>query len=158
MAGRRTAAALWTSSILLATFLCYFSIRLVGIRVEHPYSSIDTTAAWKKLHFILSFFQEFNWNTNDFVQDLNSDCRFHFSRNNRYALCRKKDLGTSEIHKNGVLWRYLFPSRSQKSLIVVFIRVIKDIFKLCFPFRSHVWFLCFIAFPPKRVIKCQRHP
>ena len=28
-------------------------MRLVSVHVEHPYSSIDTTAAWKKLHFIL---------------------------------------------------------------------------------------------------------
>ena len=32
----------------------FFSSRLVSVQVVHPYSSIDTTAAWKKLHFILS--------------------------------------------------------------------------------------------------------
>ena len=32
----------------------FFSNRLVSIQVVHPYSSIDTTAAWKKLCFILS--------------------------------------------------------------------------------------------------------
>ena len=32
----------------------FFSNRLVSVQVVHPYSSIDTTAAWKKLRFILS--------------------------------------------------------------------------------------------------------
>ena len=41
-----------TCSILLETFLC--NCRLVSVQVVHPYSSIDTTAAWKKLRFILS--------------------------------------------------------------------------------------------------------
>ena len=31
-----------------------FSIRLVSVHVVHPYSSIDTTAASKKLRFTLS--------------------------------------------------------------------------------------------------------
>ena len=44
-----------TCSILLATFLCncFFSSRFVSVQVVHPYSSIDTTADWKKLRFIL---------------------------------------------------------------------------------------------------------
>ncbi len=29
-------------------------LNLVSVHVVHPYSSIDTTTAWKKLHFILS--------------------------------------------------------------------------------------------------------
>ena len=58
--GDRTAAALcgtarWTCSLMLAVFLCscrqaFFSIRLVSVHVVHPYSSIDTTAAWKKFY------------------------------------------------------------------------------------------------------------
>ena len=58
-----TAAVLWsvasrTCSIQFVAFLSncredFFSIRLVSVRVVHPYSSIDTTAAWKKLHLIL---------------------------------------------------------------------------------------------------------
>ena len=36
------------------------SIRLVSVHVVHPYSSIDTTAAWKKLHFILSIRSDFH--------------------------------------------------------------------------------------------------
>ena len=32
----------------------FFFIRFISIQVVHPYSSIDTTAAWKKLRFILS--------------------------------------------------------------------------------------------------------
>ena len=32
----------------------FFSRRFVSVQVVHPYSSIDTTAAWKKLRFILS--------------------------------------------------------------------------------------------------------
>ena len=37
-------------SILVTSF---FSIRLVNVYVVHPYSSIDTTAAWKKLSFFI---------------------------------------------------------------------------------------------------------
>ena len=36
-----------------------FSIRLVSIHVVHPYSSIDTTATWKKMRFILSVKSDF---------------------------------------------------------------------------------------------------
>ena len=37
----------------------FFSSRLVSLQVVHPYSSIDTTAAWKKLRFILSVRSDF---------------------------------------------------------------------------------------------------
>ena len=37
-----------------------FFSRLVSVQVVHPYSSIDTTAAWKKLHFILSVRSDFH--------------------------------------------------------------------------------------------------
>ena len=49
-------------SILLATFLCncrLASSRFVNVQVVHTYSSIDTTAAWKKLRFILSVRSDF---------------------------------------------------------------------------------------------------
>ena len=46
-----------TCSILLATF---FSSPLVSVQVVHPYSSIDTTAAWKKLRFISSVRSDFH--------------------------------------------------------------------------------------------------
>ena len=35
-------------------------MRLVSVHVVHPYSSIDTTAAWKKLRFILLVRSEFH--------------------------------------------------------------------------------------------------
>ena len=41
--------ASWTCSILSAAFLC--NCRFVIVRVVHPYNSMDTTAAWKKLRF-----------------------------------------------------------------------------------------------------------
>ena len=41
-------------SILVLLPSSFFSICLVSIHVVHPYSSINMTAAWKKLHFILS--------------------------------------------------------------------------------------------------------
>ena len=41
-------------SILVKLLSSFFSSRFVSVHVVHPYSSIDTTAAWKKLHFILS--------------------------------------------------------------------------------------------------------
>ena len=69
MVGGRTVAALLsaasaTCSILVVAFLCsccqvFFSIRLVSVHVVHPYSIIDTTAAWKKLRFIVSVRSDF---------------------------------------------------------------------------------------------------
>ena len=49
-------------SILLTAFLCnsFFSIHLVSVHEVHPYSSIDTTAAWKKLCFIVSVRSDFH--------------------------------------------------------------------------------------------------
>ena len=47
-------------SILIWLPLSFFSIRLVSVHVVHPYSSIDTTAAWKKLRFILSIMSDFH--------------------------------------------------------------------------------------------------
>ena len=38
----------------------YTPTRLVSVHVVHPYSSIDTTAAWKKLRFILSVKSDFH--------------------------------------------------------------------------------------------------
>ena len=38
----------------------FFSSRLVSVQVVHPYSSIDTTAAWKKLRFVLSVRSDFH--------------------------------------------------------------------------------------------------
>ena len=35
-------------------------MRLVTVHVVHPYSSIDTTASWKKLRFILSVRSDFH--------------------------------------------------------------------------------------------------
>ena len=40
-------------NILVQIPFSFFSICLVSIHVLHPYSRIDTTIAWKKLHFIL---------------------------------------------------------------------------------------------------------
>ena len=37
-----------------------FSSRLVSVHVVHPYSSVDTIAAWKKLRFILSVRSDFH--------------------------------------------------------------------------------------------------
>ena len=41
-------------SILVQFPSSFFSLRLVSIHMVHPYSWIDTTAAWKKLRLILS--------------------------------------------------------------------------------------------------------
>ena len=41
-------------SILVWLPSSFFSIRLVSVYVVHPYSSMKTTVAWKKLRFILS--------------------------------------------------------------------------------------------------------
>ena len=47
-------------SILVEFLSSFFSICLVSIHVVHPYSRLDTTAAWKKLCFILSDRSEFH--------------------------------------------------------------------------------------------------
>ena len=47
-------------SILVQLPSSFYSIRLVSVNVVHPYSSIDTTAAWKKLRFILSVRSDFH--------------------------------------------------------------------------------------------------
>ena len=45
----------------------FFSIRFVGIHMVHPYSSINTTAAWKKLRFIFQRRRINNLKTNSLV-------------------------------------------------------------------------------------------
>ena len=47
-------------SILMYLPSSFFSSRLVSVQIVHPYSSIDTTAAWKKLRFILSVRSDFH--------------------------------------------------------------------------------------------------
>ena len=47
-------------SILVLLPSSFFSSRLVSVHVVHPYSSIDTTAARKKLRFILSVRSDFH--------------------------------------------------------------------------------------------------
>ena len=47
-------------SILVYLPSYFFSSCLVSVQVVHPYSSIDTTAAWKKLRFILSLRSDFH--------------------------------------------------------------------------------------------------
>ena len=47
-------------NILVLLPSSFFSIRLVSVQIVHPYSSIDTTAAWKKLRFILSMRSDFH--------------------------------------------------------------------------------------------------
>ena len=47
-------------SILVQLPSRFFSSRFVRVHVVHPYSSIDTTAAWKKLRFILSVRSDFH--------------------------------------------------------------------------------------------------
>ena len=49
-------------SILVQLPSSFFSGRLVSAQVVHPFSSIDTTAAWKKLRFILSDRSDFHMN------------------------------------------------------------------------------------------------
>ena len=47
-------------SILVLLPSSFFSSCFVSVQVVHPYSSIDTTAAWKKLRFILSVRSDFH--------------------------------------------------------------------------------------------------
>ena len=47
-------------SILVQLPSSFFSSRFVSIHIVQPYSSIDVTAAWKKLRFILSVRSDFH--------------------------------------------------------------------------------------------------
>ena len=47
-------------SILVLLPSSFLSSRFVSVHVVYPYSSIDTTAAWKKLRFILSVRSDFH--------------------------------------------------------------------------------------------------
>ena len=47
----------------------FFSIRLVSVHVVHPYSSMDTTTAWRKLRFILSYWSDFHMTDNLSIAD-----------------------------------------------------------------------------------------
>ena len=47
-------------NILVLLPSSFFSSCFVSVQVVHPYSSIDTTAAWKKLRFILSVRSDFH--------------------------------------------------------------------------------------------------
>ena len=47
-------------NILVQLPTSFFFSRLVSVYVVRPYSSIDTTAAWKKLRFILSVRSDFH--------------------------------------------------------------------------------------------------
>ena len=47
-------------SILVQLPSSFFSSSLVSIQVVHPYSSINTTAAWKKLRFVLLVRSDFH--------------------------------------------------------------------------------------------------
>ena len=49
-----------TRNIAVMFLSSFFSLRLVSVHVVHPYSSVDTTAAWKKLRFILSVRSDFH--------------------------------------------------------------------------------------------------
>ena len=49
-----------TRNILVYLPSSLFSSRLVCVQIVHPYSSIDMTAAWKKLRFILSVRSDFH--------------------------------------------------------------------------------------------------
>ena len=51
-------------SVLVQLPSSFFSIRSVSIQVVHPYSSMDTTTAGKKLRFILSDRSDFHMTNN----------------------------------------------------------------------------------------------
>ena len=69
MVGGYTAAILWDVASRMLTIVhrilvqlpwSFSTMCLVSSQVVHPYSSMDTTAAWKKLYFILSARSEFH--------------------------------------------------------------------------------------------------
>ena len=50
----------FSHSILVYMPSSFFSVCLVSVHVVNPYSSIDTSTTWKKLHFILSVRSDFH--------------------------------------------------------------------------------------------------
>ena len=60
-------------SILVQLPSSFFSIRLVSVHVVHPYNSIDTTVAWKKLRFIKMNPHMIENGINEFVQNIKED-------------------------------------------------------------------------------------
>ena len=56
-------------SILTQLPSSFFSIQFVSVYVVHPYNSMDTTAAWKKLRFISSDRSDFHMNDNLSIAD-----------------------------------------------------------------------------------------
>ena len=51
-------------SILMKFPSSFFAMCLVSAHVVHPYSSLDTATAWKKCHFILSDWSDFQMTNN----------------------------------------------------------------------------------------------
>ena len=45
--------------VYVCTYICMYLCTYICIHVVHPYSSIDVTAAWKRLRFILSVRSDF---------------------------------------------------------------------------------------------------
>ena len=58
--GVHRSTSLISSSLLLQQCPACLVHLFVSVQVVHPYSSIDMTAAWKKLHFILSVRSDFH--------------------------------------------------------------------------------------------------
>ena len=84
-------------SILVYLQSSLFSSRFVSVQVVHPYSRIDTTAAWKKLRFILSVRSDFHMinSLSIAVYAFVSCVSMTFSVDETLLLPRKVNLSTS---------------------------------------------------------------
>ena len=63
----------------------FFYSRFVSVHIVHPYSSIDVTAAWKKLRFILSVRSDFHIIDSMLRAVLNKSWQQHPTRHQLYG-------------------------------------------------------------------------
>ena len=99
-------------SILAQLPSSFFSIRLVGLHVVHPYGRIDTTTAWKNLPFCLSDRTEFQMIDNLSIA-VTSFILMSFSVND-ILLPRYKNLSTNfreppfRVEMSPFLWKLMY--------------------------------------------------
>ena len=74
-------------SILVLLPSIFFFSRLVSVQVVHPYSSIDTTAALKKLRFILSVRSNFQM-----IESFSTQTKYHSLKRKKLLVLKMKYL------------------------------------------------------------------
>ena len=72
-------------SILVQLPYCFFSIFLVSVHIVHPYSSIDTTAAWKTLLIFIQLHSFYKYTSNIHKSTLLLFIEIHFLYSYKYT-------------------------------------------------------------------------